>query len=140
MAEDSFGTTPPAALLLGREVIATDVAAGTAELRFQARPDFLNRRGYIQGGMLAAMLDSTLACPLLGRLAPGESIVTLEMKVSYVRPAHPGTILATGRIVERGRSIAFLAGELRNESGELIATGTGTFRILKARNKDGAEG
>src|SRR6185503_15027060 len=71
LAEDSFGTTPPAALLLGREVIATDVAAGTAELRFQARPDFLNRRGYIQGGMLAAMLDSTLACPLLGRLAPG---------------------------------------------------------------------
>lgn len=136
MPNDPLGVTPPAAVLLGREVIATDAAAGTAELRFQARPEFLNRRGYIQGGMLAAMLDSTLACPLLGRLAQGESIVTLEMKVSYVRPAHPGPILASGRIIERGRSIAFLAGELRNEAGELIATGTGTFRILKAREKN----
>ena len=73
MATDPLGVTPPAALLLGREVVATDSGAGTAELRFQARPDFLNRRGYIQGGMLAAMLDSTLACPLLGTLAPGEA-------------------------------------------------------------------
>ena len=135
MEKDPIGTPPPAAALLGREFVSFDDSAGTAELRFLARPEFRNRRGHVQGGMLAAMLDSTLAAPLLRTLAEGESIVTIEMKVSYVRPAAVGPILATGRIVERGRSIAFLAGELRNEGGELIAAGTGTFRILKPKRE-----
>jgi uncharacterized protein (TIGR00369 family) len=133
--KDPIGTPPPAAVLLGREFVSFDDSAGTAELRFLARPEFRNRRGHVQGGMLAAMLDSTLAAPLLRTLADGESIVTIEMKVSYVRPAAVGPILASGRIVERGRSIAFLAGELRNEAGGLIAAGTGTFRILKAKRE-----
>ena len=136
MEKDPIGVPPPAAVLLGREFVSFDVAAGTAELRFLARPEFRNRRGHVQGGMLAAMLDSTLAAPLLRTLAANESIVTIEMKVSYVRPAAVGPILATGRIVERGRSIAFLAGELRNEAGELIAAGTGTFRILKLKREE----
>lgn len=122
----------PAALLLGRELLERDSEARTAKVRFEASPDFLNRRGTIQGGILAAMLDSVFGLALSTTLRGGESTVTLEMKISFIRPAAPGTIIGNGRVVERGRSIAFLEGELRDAEGALLATGTSTFRIARS--------
>jgi acyl-coenzyme A thioesterase PaaI-like protein len=40
-------------------------------------------------------------------------------------------LIGTGHVVARGGSIAFLAGELATEHGELIATATATARIVK---------
>jgi len=62
---------------------------------------------------------------------PGEA-PTLELKVNFLRPASPGRITGTGRVVHRGGSIAFLAGELRDEEGEVLATATATARIIRA--------
>jgi acyl-coenzyme A thioesterase PaaI-like protein len=51
--------------------------------------------------------------------------------VSFLRPAKPGRIVGRGRIVHRGGTIAFLAGELLDESGEVVAVGSSTTRILR---------
>jgi acyl-coenzyme A thioesterase PaaI-like protein len=48
-----------------------------------------------------------------------------------LRPAVPGRITGTGRVVHRGGSIAFLAGELRDDEGEVLATATATARIIR---------
>jgi acyl-coenzyme A thioesterase PaaI-like protein len=48
-----------------------------------------------------------------------------------MRPASPGRIIGTGRVVHRGGTIAFLAGELRDEAGEVLATGTATVRVIR---------
>ena len=58
MPDEDPQAKSPAARLLGREVVERDSKSRTAKLRFRASPDFLNRRGTIQGGILAAMLDS----------------------------------------------------------------------------------
>jgi acyl-coenzyme A thioesterase PaaI-like protein len=52
------------------------------------------------------------------------------MKVSFLRSARPGPIIAEGRVVHRTRSLAFLEGTLSTEDGDLIATGTATARIV----------
>jgi hypothetical protein len=52
-------------------------------------------------------------------------------KVSFLRPAAPGRITVTGRVVHRGGSTAFLAGELRDETGDVLATATATVRIIR---------
>lgn len=121
---------PPAARLLGRRVIEVDPAAGTIEVAFDARADFLNSAGTIQGGFLAAMLDSTCGPALRAVLGPGQYALTLELKVSFIRPARAGSLIGRGRIIHRGRSIAFLEAELRNADGELVATATATARIV----------
>jgi len=48
-----------------------------------------------------------------------------------IRPAAPGRITGTGRVVHRGGSTAFLAGELRDETGDVLATATPTVRIIR---------
>jgi acyl-coenzyme A thioesterase PaaI-like protein len=43
-------------------------------------------------------------------------------------------LIGEGRVVSRGGSVAFLAGELRTEEGVLIATATATARIVVPRS------
>jgi uncharacterized protein (TIGR00369 family) len=122
---------PPAARTLGWHLEEVDPAAGTIRVAFEAAPGFLNPMGNIQGGFLAAMLDDTLGPALVATLGPGQFAPTLELKVSFVRPARPGRLVGTGRVVHRGGTIAFLEGDLHDAEGTLIATATATARIVR---------
>jgi uncharacterized protein (TIGR00369 family) len=126
---DPLATTPPAARLLGRRIIHADRERGAVELEFRATPRFLNRHGQVQGGMLAAMLDSTVGCAAVAGLG-GKSVVTLTMHVTYLRPAAAGRMRASGRVVHRGRVIAFAEAALRDVSGEVVASAVATLRIV----------
>jgi uncharacterized protein (TIGR00369 family) len=116
---------------LGRELSRVVPERGEIEVFFDASEGFANAMGSIQGGFLAAMLDGTLEPALVATLPDGQVAPTLELKVSFLRPALPGRITGTGRVVHRGGSIAFLEGELRDEAGELLATATATARIIR---------
>lgn len=124
---------PPAAALLGFELLAIDPEQGTIRVRFNARQEFTNPVGDVQGGFLAAMLDDTMGPALVATLEEGRFAPTLELKVNFIRPARPGVLIGKGRVVSRGRSVAFLAGELETEAGELIATATATAYLSSPR-------
>ncbi len=132
MSDDPLATTAPAAALLGRTVIAADRERGAVELGFTAGEQFLNRMGNVQGGMLAAMLDSTLGCAAVSLLPPPATVVTLSMNVSFLRAAAPGELRGHGRVRRRGRSIIFAEAELRDSSDEVVATATGTMRVVRS--------
>ena len=122
---------PPCAELLGWSLCRLAPERGEIEVSFEAGERFANPMGKVQGGFLAAMLDDTLGPALVATLPDGEFAVTLELKVSYLRPVAPGRITGTGRVVHRGGSIAFLAGELRDDAGQVLASATATARIVR---------
>jgi uncharacterized protein (TIGR00369 family) len=119
---------PPCVVLLGTKFI--EVEPGSARMEFQAREEFYNPLGTVQGGFLAAMLDDTMGPAAASTLGPGEFATTLEMKVSFLRPARAGRLIGEGRVVHKGRSIVFVEGSLRGEDGSLVATATATWRIM----------
>jgi uncharacterized protein (TIGR00369 family) len=123
---------PPAAELLGFRLIEIDPEAGTIETAFTATEQFLNPAGTVQGGFLAAMLDDTLGPALVATLADGEWAPTTDLHVQFLRPATPGELRGHGRIVRRGKDVAFMAGELRNGEDELVATATATAAIRRS--------
>ena len=129
---------PPCAELLGWEAIS--IEPGRVRVRYTARAEFCNPMGSIQGGFLAAMLDDAMGPALFTLLDDGQLAPTLEMKVSYFRPAQPGAVIAEGRVVHQGKSVAFLEGTLATEDGALIATGTATARIVGAGGRNGHDG
>ena len=127
------GTLPPAAVLLGWELVSVDPDAGTIEVAFTATDQFLNPAGVIQGGFVAAMLDDTLGPALVATLGPGQFAPTTDLHVQFLRPARPGRLTGRGRIVRRGRDVAVLAGELADSSGQLVAVATATAQIRPAQ-------
>ncbi len=124
---------PPAAVLLGWQLLSVDPDAGTIEVAFTATEQFLNPTGVVQGGMLAAMLDDTLGPALVATLAPEEFAPTVDLHVQFLRPAHPGRLVGRGRVVRRASNIAFLAGELLDDSGATVAVATATAVIRAMR-------
>lgn len=120
---------PPAAVLLGWKLTSVDPDAETIEVSFTATEQFLNPAGDVQGGFLAAMLDDTLGPALVATLGVGQWAPTIDLQVQFLRPAKPGKLHGTGRVVRRGREVAFLAGELRSEDGVVVATATASAII-----------
>jgi len=120
----------PASQRLGLRFLEAEPGSGRIRVEFSAGEELTNPHGRLQGGFLAAMLDETLGGALATTLAAGEFAVSLEIKVSFLRPADPGTLVGEGRVTQRGRSIAFLEGSLRDPDGEILATATTTARLL----------
>jgi uncharacterized protein (TIGR00369 family) len=126
---------PPAAKLLGREVIDIDTTNGVAVLRYTAQPEFLNRHGTVQGGLLAAMLDSATALALYAVLPPELTGVTTSLNVSFLKPARQGTFTATATLVTRNERSAETRGELCDLDGVVVAKATATLSIVQRRRK-----
>jgi uncharacterized protein (TIGR00369 family) len=123
---------PPVAKTLGWTLRAIDPEAGTIEVGFTAGEMFLNPTGAVQGGFVAAMLDDTMG-PAVFAMGKGEIFApTLDLHVSFLKPARPGRFVGRGRVVSLGKSIAFIEGELFDAEGELVAKSTATARVLKA--------
>ena len=128
---DHLKEIPPAALLLGREIISVDAHSGEVRLRFLAQTQFTNRHGTIQGGMLAAMLDSATGNAVMASLPPDRTAVTTRLDTMFLRPAVLGPLTATARLVKQDERSAEAEAELYDSTGEIVARGRAELRVRR---------
>jgi uncharacterized protein (TIGR00369 family) len=125
-------TVPPAAQLLGWQLLETRPQEGWIKVGFDGKPEFCHAAGFVQGGFLSAMLDSSMAAaPIVmseGRLYAS----TVNMTVNFLAPAKPGPIVSEAKVIQLGKTIAFVEGKLLAKDGTLLATGTASERMLEA--------
>jgi len=121
---------PPCAELLGWELLELDAARGWVRIGFDAKPSFCNPAGFIQGGLLAAMLDDTMGPAALVMTEGRGFTSSIDMNVSFLAPAKPGPLFGEGTVIQLGKTIAFLQAELRDEAGTLIARATSSARMV----------
>ncbi len=129
-------TKPPFMDVLGGEFIAADAKAGTATFLYTIGHNLCHSGGIVQGGFVTAMLDAAMAHAIFAVSGYTLRPPTLEIKVSFFEPAHPGKLKAVARLIRRGKSIAFLEADLYDEAGTLLARGTSTVKLVPLeRNK-----
>ena len=104
--------------LMGIEVVS--VEPGKAVLKMQIRPDMHNGVGWLQGGMLAAIADEAMALALYSVLSNTEGIATISESTSFIRGAQDGLIIAEGRVIRKGRRVAFAEGEVYTDNDERV--------------------
>ncbi len=129
MSNTHLDQLPPAAQLLGREILRID-RDGTAHLRFFARPEFANRHGTVQGGLVSAMLDSATMTPLLAQLPQDRIALTVKLETEFLRPAPLGELQAKSWLMTKDERSATTRGELSDPSGTVVAAATAHLRIL----------
>lgn len=120
---------PPAAVLLGREIISVDASSGEVQLRFLADRQFANRHGTIRGGMLAAMLDSATGNAVMASLPHDRTAVTTRLDTTFVKPAALGPLTATARLVTQDERSALAEAELVGSSGQVVARARAELRV-----------
>src|SRR5438034_306844 len=65
--------------------------------------------------------------------AGGVGQTTLDLNVSFLAAAGDGDILAEGRLLRRGRSIAFGEARITDGAGKLVAVGRATYMLLSPK-------
>jgi uncharacterized protein (TIGR00369 family) len=121
---------PPITTTLGGQIQTVDLAAGTLQSTYLATPDFLNPAGQVQGGMLSAMLDDVTAFLVTATLADREFCATLNLNVSFLRPAQAGRLEGRAQLVRRGRDVCNVSGELW-QGGKLVASAVATCMVAR---------
>ncbi|MBB4397275.1 PaaI family thioesterase [Bradyrhizobium sp. ERR14] len=130
-ALDNF-PRPPCAELLGWRLLDARPQEGWIRLSFEGRPEFCNPAGFIQGGMLSAMLDDTMGPAVLVMSEGRLYTTTISMTVNFLSPAKPGPIIGEAKVTQLGKTIAFVEAKLTAADGALLATASATERLLEA--------
>lgn len=130
-ALDDF-VMPPCAKLLGWRLLDARPEEGWIKLAFEGKPEFCNPAGFIQGGLLTAMLDDTMGPAVLVMSGGKLYTTTISMTVNFLSPAKPGPLIAEAKVTQLGKTIAFVESKLMAEDGTVLVTATASERLLEA--------
>lgn len=104
---------------------------GRSRMRLDVDPAWNNPHGVLHGGVVYTMLDYSMGMAVMSVLPAGEHCATIEVKISYLVPVAGGSLTVQTDIVKRGRNIAFTESKVTDDSGRLVATGSGSMFILR---------
>lgn len=121
---------PPIAQTLGFTL--TRIAEGEAWFSCEPHESHYNPIGVVHGGLVCTLLDSALGCAGHTLLPAGAGYTSIEIKVSYLRAVSPasGTLLAHGWVTKPGRRVMFVDGDVRDATGKLVATASGSCLVM----------
>ena len=119
---DGILPPPPLARLIGFRMAVVEPQRIVMELD----PDesLENTIGLLHGATAAALLDTAMGCAISTMLPPGQTSVTLDLKLTYLRPlsVRSGTIQAEGKLIRLGRQTSYTEGFVRDGSAILQCT------------------
>ena len=121
-------TAPPSSSLGWHLLDARPKEAGSGSASMAS--GFCNPAGFVQGGILSAMLDDTMG-PAVFVMTEGRLYTaTITMTVNFLSPARPGPITARRSHPAR-QDHCLCRGQLMAEDGTLLATATTSARLVE---------
>jgi uncharacterized protein (TIGR00369 family) len=129
-----FFSTFPFFQLMGFELI--DLEPGRARLAMSWRQDLCQPAGIMHGGAMASLVDTAIAHSILltpeyGQAhAEGGRIVSLDLRIKYLRPVSEGKIFCDARVTRMGRQIIHATAEITSASGKEVATGDSIYMMV----------
>lgn len=99
--------------------------------RFVLGETYQGGGGFAHGGIIALLLDEAM-----GKVCRFREVraVTAELTVEYLKPVRvEQEIIVEGREIEEKERNLFLAGEIRNEAGDVLARGRGRFVVISRK-------
>jgi uncharacterized protein (TIGR00369 family) len=114
-----------------------DAREGWCRLRVPLRDDLRNAPGApAHGGLYSALVDMAVGGALSTMHEQSEGGVgqsTLDLNVSFIAAINAGDVIAEGRILRRGRTVAFGEATITDSEGKLAAVGRATYLIIAGR-------
>lgn len=104
---------------------------GTSLWEWEATQEaVLNAFGYVAGGYLAVFADEILGSAIGSVLDTGELATTAELKISFLKPVAKGLVRGEGRVIRKGKRVAFLEATIKNAKAEMVATISSTWTMV----------
>lgn len=111
----------------------TKVENGFFEGKINIKKELTQQDGFAHGGVVASILDMAAGFASYSLLEPPKRCLTIEIKVSYLRPGTAEILYVEGQVIKAGQRVHFCESEVYQiQDGEklLLAKATATMAII----------
>ncbi len=105
---------------------------GNVVIKLEIQDVHMNANQTLHGGIHATMIDNIIGATI--RSLTNLPSTTINLTIQYLKPISKGVITARAIILLQGYKIITAEGIIYDEYNQLIAKGTGTFKVLHPRN------
>jgi uncharacterized protein (TIGR00369 family) len=92
--------------LIGGEIVS--LAPGQCIVAVRMKPELTQQRGFLHGGVTAALADTAAGFAAYSLMPAGSSPLTVEFKINLMAPAAGERFLASGNVVRSGRTLTIV--------------------------------
>ena len=120
---------PPIAQLLGFKV--TNYCDGCTTVEMEITGKYWNPMKTLHGGVYCDLADAAMGFSFLTTLQEDELFTTVDLRINYLKPVTTGKLIASSKIIKRGKRLGYMECEIVNEFGDLVAKASSTCIIQK---------
>lgn len=119
----------PVATLVGIRIAGFE--DGVIRMELEAGSRHHSPLGTVHGGILCDLADLAMGTAMAATLEEGEGFVTVQLSASYLRSVKEGLLIATAKVVHRGRSTGYMECEIMDSKGRTVAKLTSTCMVTR---------
>ncbi|MGI9609933.1 MAG: PaaI family thioesterase [Acidimicrobiia bacterium] len=102
---------------------------GTTALDLGAR--HMNPNDVAHGSVAFALMDTAMGAAVMTVIDDGCSCATIEIHTRFHRAASSGSLTAQASVMSAGRRVVHLEARTVDDEGQLIASATGSFAVIR---------
>jgi uncharacterized protein (TIGR00369 family) len=107
------------------------VEPGRSTISIEVEDIHLNGAGTLHGGVYASLIDNAMGLSVLALV--GLRSATIQMNVHFLGAVSEGRITCESEVLHRTRRTATAEAKVRDAEGNLVALGTGAFRVFEKK-------
>ena len=108
-----------------------EVEPGKSVIYIDVEDIHQNGAGTLHGGVYASLIDTAMGLSVLALV--GVRTATIQMNVHFLGAVGEGRITCESEVVHRTRRTATAEAKVRDAEGNLVAMGTGAFRVFEKK-------
>ena len=120
---------PPIGRLLGIRLV--DYCEGCTTLEIDVDERLYNPMGTLHGGVYCDIADAAMGISFFTTLDDDETYTTVDLNMTFLKPVLEGKLLASSKIIKRGRRLGYMECDITNEEGVLVGKANSTCIVLK---------
>ena len=97
----------------------------------EATNKYWNPMNTLHGGVYCDLADIAMGFSFLTTLNKDELFTTVDLRINYLKPVTTGKLIATSKIIKRGKRLGYVECEIVNEQGKLVAKASSTCIVQK---------
>ena len=121
---------------LGIELAAC--GQGWCETTMRVSQSLRQQHGFVHAGALTTMADHTCGGAAATTIREGHDVITVENKVSFLRPASGAEVFCRAEVLRSGKNLVFVEAEVtvKGEAGRVVvAKASSTLAVIPLRAK-----
>jgi uncharacterized protein (TIGR00369 family) len=111
----------------------TSCGNGWCEARLKVAPTLRQQHGFVHAGALMTLADHTCGGAAASTMAEDRDVITVETKVSFLRPAAAPELICRAEVLRAGKNLVFVEAEVmvEGEKGrQMVAKASSTLAVI----------